>query len=47
MDQGTIAVGATTTEIVCTANMVNAASATPTGFDLHGIRYNPSPGSAE
>jgi hypothetical protein len=33
--------------IVCTAQVVDAAAATPVGFALHGVRYNPIPGTQE
>jgi hypothetical protein len=33
--------------IVCTAQVLDASKAIPTGIDLHGIRFNPFPGSTE
>jgi hypothetical protein len=33
--------------IVCTAQVLDASKAIPTGIDLHGIRFNPVPGSTE
>ncbi len=45
--QGTAAIAATSTSIVCTAMVVDAASFSPQGIALHGIRFNPIPGSQE
>ncbi len=47
VDQGTAAIAATSPSIVCTAMTVDAASASPIGIPLHGIRFNPVPGSQE
>jgi hypothetical protein len=48
LNQGAIYVFATTTNIVCTANIVAAASTTPQGIDLHALRATPPfPGSQE
>jgi hypothetical protein len=33
--------------IVCTAQVLDASKAIPTGIDLHGMRLNPVPGTAE
>ncbi len=44
---GTAAIAATSTSIVCTAMIVDAASASPVGIALHGIRFSPIPGSEE
>jgi hypothetical protein len=33
--------------IVCTAQVLDASKAIPTGIDLHGIRFNPFQGSTE
>ena len=45
--QGTAAIAATSTSIICTAMIVDAASASPVGIALRGIRFNPAPGSQE
>jgi len=45
--QGTAAIAATSTNIICTAVTLDAASASPDGFALRGIRFNPVPGSQE
>ena len=47
IDQGTFAIASTTTAISCTAEILNAATLYPLGWDLHGTRYNPDPGSQE
>ena len=33
--------------VVCSAQVVDAAAQNPIGFSLHGIRYNPIPGTQE
>jgi len=45
--QGTAAIAATSTSIVCKAMTVDRLSPHPTGIALHGIRSNPAPGSQE
>lgn len=47
--QGTLAIYATSTAIVCTAQVVDAASlASPAyGVPLHPVRFNPIPGTQE
>ena len=45
--QGTAAIAATTTNIICTAVTVEAASSSPIGLALRGIRFSPAPGSQE
>jgi len=45
--QGTAAIAATTTSFICTAMIVDAASFSPNGISLRGIRFNPVPGSQE
>jgi hypothetical protein len=45
--QGTTAIAATSTSIICTAAAVDAANAKPDGIALRGIRFNPIPGSQE
>ncbi len=44
---GTAAIAATSVFVVCSAMIVDAASASPVGIALHGIRFNPVPGSQE
>jgi hypothetical protein len=46
-DGGTAAIAATSTSIVCTAMILDAVSESPVGIALHGIRFNPAPGSQE
>jgi hypothetical protein len=46
--QGTTAIAATTTSIICTAVTIDAANAPPTfTIPLRGIRFSPVPGSQE
>jgi hypothetical protein len=45
--QGTAAIAATSTNIICTAVTIGAADFPPPGFALRGIRFNPVPGSQE
>jgi hypothetical protein len=47
--QGLGVILASTPSIVCTAQVLGASTAThgPTGIDLHGMRFNPFPGTAE
>ena len=45
--KGTAAIAATSTNIICTAVTLEASSAVPNGFALHGIRFSPIPGSQE
>jgi len=45
--QGTAAIAATSTSVVCTAMTIDAASTSPVGIALHGVRFNPIPGSQE
>jgi hypothetical protein len=47
MHQGTIAIAATSINIICTAVTLDAASTKPVGIALRGIRFNPVPGSQE
>jgi hypothetical protein len=47
INQGTVAIAATSTSIVCTAMIVDASAANPIGVSLRGIRFNPAPGSQE
>jgi hypothetical protein len=45
--QGSMAVLATSTSIFCTAQVLDASLSVPTGMSLHGIRFNPIPGTSE
>jgi hypothetical protein len=45
--QGTAAIAATSINVICTAVTLDAASASPNGFALRGIRFSPVPGSQE
>jgi hypothetical protein len=47
VNQGVVGVSSTNINIVCTAQVLDAAAATPNGFELHGIRMNPLPGTSE
>ena len=45
--QGTTAIAATSTNIICTAMTIDASTAAPVGVALRGIRFSPVPGSQE
>lgn len=45
--QGILGVLATSPNMVCTAQVINASDSFPTGIDLHGMRLNPLPGVQE
>lgn len=47
VNQGVLMLWATTVNMVCTAQVVDAAAAIPNGIDLHGIRFNSWPGTQE
>jgi hypothetical protein len=47
IDQGAINVEATQSGIFCSAMIVDASAALPTGVDLHTVRVNPHPGTVE
>jgi len=47
LTSGTMAIAATSMNIVCTAMTIDASAAVPTGVALHGIRFSPVPGSQE
>ena len=47
VNQSSDIVGATSVDIVCTAQVLDAAAATPNGIDLHGLRFNAVPSTAE
>jgi hypothetical protein len=44
---GTAAIAATSTDIICTAMVIDAAATVPQGIALRGIRFAPVPGSQE
>jgi hypothetical protein len=45
--QGTTAIAATSTNIICTAMTIDASTTVPVGVALRGIRFSPVPGSQE
>jgi hypothetical protein len=45
--QGVVGISATSSNIVCTAQVIDASATVPNGIDLHGTRFNPIPGSQE
>jgi len=47
VSQGTMAIAATSINIICTAETIDASAATPIGVARRGIRFNPVPGSQE
>ena len=47
VSQGTTAIAATSTNIICTAMTIDASTAAPVGVALRGIRFSPVPGSQE
>src|SRR5262245_11496232 len=47
VQSGTTAIAATSTNIVCTAMVLDAANPKPDGVVLRGIRFSPVPGSQE
>ena len=47
LSQGTVGVLATSINIVCTAQVLDAGSNRPNGFTLNGTRFNPIPGTQE
>ncbi len=44
---GTAVIAATSASMVCTASVLDASGSTSDGVALHGIRFNPIPGSQE
>jgi len=42
---GVLGISATTSNMVCTAQVIDAAASVPNGIDLHGARFNPISGS--
>jgi hypothetical protein len=47
LNQGSARIWATSQSFICTASTIDAASTVPYGLDLHGIRFNPLPGTEE
>lgn len=47
IDQGYAQIHSTTTNIYCSAMIVDAASSSPAGIALHLVRFNPFPGSTQ
>jgi hypothetical protein len=47
VSQGTTAIAATSINIICTAETIDASTAAPVGVARRGIRFNPVPGSQE
>jgi hypothetical protein len=47
LNQGSARIWATSQSFVCTASSFDAGSTVPYGLDLHGIRFNPIPGTEE
>jgi len=47
LNQGTTAIAATSINIICTAETIDASTAVPIGVARRGIRFNPVPGSQE
>jgi hypothetical protein len=45
--QGTTAIAATSTNIICTAETIGASDPVPVGVARRGIRFSPVPGSQE
>jgi hypothetical protein len=42
-----MAVLSTSINVFCTAQVLDASAAAPVGMSLHGIRFNPIPGTLE
>src|SRR5262245_28537312 len=47
VNQGTTAIAATSINIICTAETIDASTAAPVGVARRGIRFSPVPGSQE
>ena len=47
LDHGVLGISATSSNIVCTAQVVDASATVPNGIDLHGTRFNPISGTQE
>jgi hypothetical protein len=45
--QGALGILSTSVNIACTAQILDASTAVPNGISLHGIRFNPIPGTQE
>jgi len=47
VQQGTTAIAATSINVICTAETIDASKTSPDGVARRGIRFNPVPGSQE
>lgn len=47
LTHGVFGISATSSNIVCTAQVIDAGATVPNGIDLHGARFNPISGSQE
>jgi hypothetical protein len=47
LTHGVFGISATSSNIVCTAQVIDASATVPNGIDLHGARFNPISGSQE
>jgi hypothetical protein len=47
INEGTMAIAATSTNVICTAMTIDASTVAPVGVALRGIRFSPVPGSQE
>jgi hypothetical protein len=47
IDQGSAAIGATSTNVTCSVTIASAESASPVGIPLHLVRLNPHAGTVE
>ena len=47
VSQGTTAIAATSINVICTAETIDASTAVPIGVARRGIRFSPVPGSQE
>ena len=47
VNQGALGISATSPNIVCTAQVIDASVSVPNGIDLHPTRFNPISGSQE
>ena len=45
--QGTTAIAATSINVICAGEVIDATAGKPIGIARHGIRFNPAPGSQE
>jgi hypothetical protein len=44
---GTTAIAATSTNVICTAMVIDASTVAPVGVALRGVRFSPAPGTQE